>query len=80
MTRLDQARGRLQRRLEAGGNYRWWVLAVALTGIMATSFPVTVLAASLKEVAADFGASEAALIWVITAPMLVSALALPVLG
>ena len=79
-TRLGRVRARVQGRLRAGGRYRWWVLGVALAGIMATSFPVTVLAASLKEVAADFDTSESVLVWVVTAPMLISALALPVLG
>ena len=79
-TRLGRVRARVLGRLRAGGRYRWWVLGVALAGIMATSFPVTVLAASLKEVAADFDTSESVLVWVVTAPMLISALALPVLG
>jgi EmrB/QacA subfamily drug resistance transporter len=70
----------LRARLEAGPNYRRWVLWVALTGMFATTFPVTILAVSLSDIAKDFNTSETVLAWVISAPMLASALALPVLG
>src|SRR5687767_12600951 len=70
----------LRARLERGPNYRRWVLWVALTGMFATTFPVTILAVSLADIAKDFNTSETVLAWVISAPMLASALALPVLG
>jgi EmrB/QacA subfamily drug resistance transporter len=67
-------------RLERSPNYRRYVLWVALTGMFATTFPVTILAVSLGDIARDFGTSETVLAWVISAPMLASALALPILG
>ena len=70
----------LRERLESGPNYRRWVLWVALTGMFATTFPVTILAVSLGDIAKDFDTSETVLAWVISAPMLASALALPILG
>jgi EmrB/QacA subfamily drug resistance transporter len=48
--------------------------------MFATTFPVTILAVSLGDIAKDFNTSETVLAWVISAPMLASALALPVLG
>ncbi len=67
-------------RLESGPNYRRWVLITALTGMFATTFPVTILVVSLGDIARDFGTSETVLAWVISAPMLASAVALPILG
>ncbi len=48
--------------------------------MFATTFPVTILTVSLGEIARDLGSSETTLAWVISAPLLVSALALPVMG
>ena len=67
-------------RLESGPNYRRWVLIVALTGMFATTFPVTILVVSLGDIAQDFHTSETVLAWVVSAPMLASAVALPILG
>ncbi len=70
----------LRSRLEAGPNYRRWVLVTALTGMFATTFPVTILVVSLGDIAQDLHTSETVLAWVISAPMLASAVALPILG
>lgn len=67
-------------RLKERGTYRRWVLITALVGMFATSFPVTILTVSLGDIAEDFGVSEAQVTWVIAAPMLASAVALPILG
>jgi EmrB/QacA subfamily drug resistance transporter len=67
-------------RLESGPHYRRWVLIVALTGMFATTFPVTILVVSLGDIAQDLHTSETVLAWVISAPMLASAVALPILG
>jgi MFS family permease len=56
------------------------VLLVALAGLFATTFPITVLTLAIPTIAADFGTSQAALAWLVTLPVLASALALPVLG
>ena len=66
--------------LERGGRYPSAVLLVALSGLFATTFPVTILTLALPTMAEDFGTDEATLAWVVTLPMIVSALALPVLG
>ena len=56
------------------------MLWVALTGLFATTFPITVLTLAIPTIAEDFGVDEAGLAWLITLPMVASALALPVLG
>jgi MFS family permease len=66
--------------LEARGNYSTWVLFAALAGMFTSSFPITILAVSLGAIAHEFDASETAAAWVIAAPMLLSAVALPLLG
>ena len=48
--------------------------------MFATTFPVTLLAVSLSTIAEDFGTSETLIAWVISAPLLASAIALPILG
>lgn len=73
-------RGRVIRRLETSGRYPTWVLWAALAGMFATTFPITILTISLKTIAADFGTSETRIAYVISAPMLLSAVALPLLG
>lgn len=73
-------RARLHARLEREGRYSRWVLLSALAGMFATTFPVTILTISLAGIAEEFGASVTTLAWVITAPMLCSAVALPLLG
>lgn len=70
----------VQARLTASGRYPRWVLLTALTGMFATTFPVTLLAVSLPTIADDFDASETLIAWVISGPLLASAVALPILG
>jgi EmrB/QacA subfamily drug resistance transporter len=67
-------------RLEAQGRYPSWVLFAALAGMFATTFPVTILTVSLRSIAIEFDTSETTIAWVISAPMLLSAIALPLLG
>lgn len=71
---------RVAARLDGHGGYDRWVLLVALTGMFATTFPVTVLALAIPTIADDLGADQTDLAWLITLPVLVSALALPTLG
>ena len=71
---------RIRARLEARGTYSRWVLWAALAGMFATSFPITILSVSLTDIALEFGTSTSVLTWVISAPMLLSALSLPILG
>ena len=67
-------------RLDASGRYPTWVLLAALAGMFATSFPVTILAVSLASIADEFAADESTMAWVISAPMLLSAVTFPLLG
>jgi MFS family permease len=73
-------RARVADVLDGRGRYPQATLIVALSGLFATTFPVTVLTLALPTMARDFGTSEATLAWVVTLPILCSALALPVLG
>ena len=78
--RANARRAEVQARLHGSGSYPRWVLLTALTGMFATTFPVTVLAVSLPTIADDFGTSQTLIAWVISAPLLGSAVALPILG
>ncbi len=66
--------------LEETGRYPGWVLFAVLAGMFATSFPFTILAVSLAPIAEEFGSRETTLSWVVTAPMLLSAVAFPLVG
>jgi EmrB/QacA subfamily drug resistance transporter len=48
--------------------------------MFATSFPVTILSVSLTDIADEFDSTVSVLSWVITLPMIASALCLPILG
>ena len=76
----DARRQQVQDRLDRSSNYPRWVLLTALTGMFATTFPVTLLAVSLPTIAEDFGVKETLVAWVISAPLLGSAVSLPILG
>ena len=56
------------------------VLVVCLFGMAAGSFPITVLSASIPEIAADLGTTKATTNWVLSAPVLVFAVATPIAG
>lgn len=73
-------REQLHERLESRGTYPRWVLFAALGGTFAATFPVTILTISLGPIAREFGAKETTVAWVISAPLLLSAVALPMLG
>ena len=67
-------------RLDASGRYPKWVLFAALAGMFSTTFPITILAVSLAPIADEFGAAETTMAWVISGPMLLSAVTFPLLG
>lgn len=71
---------RVVARLEAAGTHSTWVLWAALAGMFATTFPITILTVSLVPIAREFGARETTMAWVIAAPMLASAVTMPLLG
>lgn len=56
------------------------VLLALLVGMAATTFPISVLAASLPSIAREFDTSESTVAWVISLPTLGFAIAMPVLG
>ena len=70
----------LRQRIQASPRYSGWVLLACLTGMFATTFTITILGVSLSVIAKDLGSTSAVVAWTITAPMLVQALALPILG
>jgi len=74
------SRTKIREQLETKGTYSRWVLIAALAGMFATSFPVTILSVSLSDIAKEFNTSTSTLTWVISGPMLLSALTLPILG
>jgi EmrB/QacA subfamily drug resistance transporter len=73
-------RDRTVARLEARGTYSRWVLFAALAGTFATSFPITILTISLGAIADEFGVRATTIAWVLSAPLLLSAITLPLLG
>jgi MFS family permease len=70
----------LRARLEARGSYPTWVLLASLAGMFVTTFPVTILTVSLRVIGQELDASETTMAWVISAPLLLSAISLPLLG
>jgi MFS family permease len=56
------------------------VVAIALAGGFATSFPAVILVASLGEIADDLHTTDSVMAWVITAPLLASSVLMPTLG
>lgn len=73
-------RERVIARLHAAGTQPTWVLWASLAGMFATTFPITILTVSLVPIAREFGARETTMAWVISAPMLFSAVTMPLLG
>ena len=74
------ARGRWIARLEEQGRYSTFVMLAALAGMFAATFPITILASSLPLIAKELHTAETTMAWVLAAPMLTSAVALPLLG
>lgn len=64
----------------SGGAGQLRILVAALVGVFVTSFPAVILVASLPEIAVDLGTDQTTISWVITAPILISAVMLPLFG
>ncbi|MBM4270256.1 MAG: multidrug efflux MFS transporter [Deltaproteobacteria bacterium] len=77
---FSRFRASLVARLKARGSYPSWVLFASLAGVFASGFPITILTVSLGPIAEEFGARETAVAWVLSAPLLLSGVALPLLG
>jgi EmrB/QacA subfamily drug resistance transporter len=71
---------RLAARIQGSPTYPRWVLLACLTGMFASTFTMTILGVSLAVIALDLASTPENVAWVITAPMLAQALALPILG
>lgn len=69
-----------RQQLQTSPNYRTWVLVACLTGMFATTFTITILGVSLAVIATDLGSTTEHVAWVITGPMLIQALSMPILG
>ncbi len=59
---------------------RWPVLVAVLVGLFAVGFSITIVAVSLRQIAADLRSDPATLTWIVTGPLLVLAVAMPTLG
>jgi len=53
---------------------------VCLVGIFSSSFPITILTIAVKPIADELGSVPTTISWVTTGPVLVGAVATPVLG
>ena len=49
-------------RYQADPRYRWYVLSVLMIGVFSSSFPTTLLSASLPDIADDLGAAPTPLV------------------
>lgn len=67
-------------RIRSHPNHRKILLVTCLVGMFTTTFPVTILAVSLKRIADDLGSTPSTIAWATTAPMLAAAVATPILG
>ena len=69
-----------RKRLSQRSDYPKLVLFAALFGTATSSYPVTVLSASLPRVARDLGTSDDSVTWVLAAPLLAFAIITPIAG
>ncbi|MGE0877675.1 MAG: MFS transporter [Acidimicrobiia bacterium] len=70
----------VRRRVWAHPNYQKFLLLTCLSGMFATSFTATIMAVSIRTVATDLGSTPGVVAWVLTAPGLAAAVAMPILG
>lgn len=80
MSRLARQRNAWLESLDARQRYPTWVLGAVLAGMFSAWFPFTILAVAIGPIAQELGAPETTLTWVVTAPMLLSAVAFPLIG
>lgn len=71
---------RLGAQIQARSNYRWWVLVTVCAGLFATGLTITVLTTAVPFIREDFGASLAAVTWVVSAPFLFRSIFVPAFG
>ena len=73
-------RARVRRRAGAESRYRWWVLVVLLAGLLSVNVLFTVFVVALRSVALGLHTSLPTVTWVVTGPMLASAVFAPLAG
>ena len=67
-------------RARSSPRYQWWVLWVALSGLLATNLLFTVFVVALPQVAHGLRVSEATVTWTVTGPMLAFGVIAPLAG
>ncbi len=77
---LHSFRTALGARAAASPRYQWWVLWVALSGLLATNLLFTVFVVALPQVAHGLKVSEATVTWTVTGPMLAFGILAPLVG
>lgn len=77
---VDVRRREVRALVEARPSYRWWVLGSVLSGLFATGWTITSLTAALPFIRDEFGASNAAVSWVVAAPFLLRSVFVPAFG
>ncbi|HLX87516.1 MAG TPA: MFS transporter [Acidimicrobiales bacterium] len=70
----------LARRARSSPRYRWWVLWVVLSGLLATNLLFTVFVVALPQVAKGLHTSVATITWTVTGPMLAVGVMAPLAG
>jgi len=60
--------------------YKWWVLWVSLSGLLATNLLFTVFVVALPQVSRSLHATQGATTWVVTGPMLAFGVMAPMVG
>ncbi len=75
-SRLDALGARARR----SPRYQWWVLWVALSGLLATNLLFTVFVVALPEVGRSLHASVGTITWVVTGPLLAYGVVAPLVG
>src|SRR5262252_2081261 len=78
--RVHGATAWLQDRVWNHPQYPRMLLLNCMGGMFATTFTATILTVSIPWVSSDLHSTPAVISWVITAPMLAAAIAMPVLG
>lgn len=72
--------GALGERARNSPRYRWWVLWVSLTGLLATNLLFTVFVVALPSVSRGLHTNIATITWVVTGPMLAFGVVAPLAG
>lgn len=77
---LSRVVARTSTRARNSERYRWWVLWVALSGLLATNLLFTVFVVALPQVATGLHTSVSTITWVVTGPMLAFGIVAPLAG